>query len=78
VLPAFVCIAALVALLVTYPYGTLTLVTLLYLATIPISYNRFQQKLREPAPQTAATAEAVYVPGDDAPVAHLPAGETKH
>jgi CDP-diacylglycerol--serine O-phosphatidyltransferase len=45
----FVGAAALVALLVTYPYGTLTLVTLLYLAAIPVSYRRFEQKMREPA-----------------------------
>jgi len=77
VLPIFVGVAALVALLVTYPYGTLTLVTLLYLAAIPISYNRFQQKLQEPAPQPSAE-EAVRVPGGDTPIAHLPAGETKH
>ena len=31
VMPMFVGVAALVALLVTYPYGTLTLLTLLYL-----------------------------------------------
>ena len=79
VLPIFVGAAALVALLVTYPYGTLTLVTLLYLAAIPISYRRFQQKLQEPAPQPSAAAEeAVPAAGDDAPIAHLPAGETKH
>ena len=35
VLPILIGVAALVALLVTYPYGTLTVVTLLYLAAIP-------------------------------------------
>ena len=50
VLPAFVGVAALVALLVTYPYGTLALVTVLYLATFPISYRRFQLQLQQPAP----------------------------
>ena len=44
VLPMFVGVAAVVALLVTYPYGTLTLVTLLYLGAIPLSYRRFQQQ----------------------------------
>ncbi len=78
VLPAFVCIAALAALLVTYPYGTLTLVTLLYLGTIPISYNRFQQKLQEPAPQATADVAAVRLPGESHAVDDLPAGETKH
>jgi hypothetical protein len=78
VLPAFVCVAALVALLVTYPYGTLTLVTLLYLATIPISYNRFQQKLQEPAPQPTADVAAIRLPGESHPADDLPTGETKH
>jgi CDP-diacylglycerol--serine O-phosphatidyltransferase len=78
VLPAFVAVAALVALMVTYPYGTLTLVTLLYLATIPISYNRFQQKMQEPAPQASADVAAIRLPGESPPVDDLPAGETKH
>ena len=78
VLPIFVGVAALVALLVTYPYGTLTLVTLLYLAAIPVSYRRFEQKMREPAPHTPAGAEAVRVPGDTDPVSQIPVGETKH
>ena len=78
VLPMFVGVAALVALLVTYPYGTLTLITLLYLATIPISYRRFERKLQEPAPQTAAAEEAVHVPGAEGPSGQLPASETKH
>ena len=78
VLPIFVGAAALVALLVTYPYGTLTLVTLLYLAAIPVSYRRFEQKMREPAPHSPAGAEAVRVPGDTDPVSQIPVGETKH
>jgi CDP-diacylglycerol---serine O-phosphatidyltransferase len=78
VLPMLVGVAALVALLVTYPYGTLTLVTLLYLGAIPISYRRFEQKMQEPAPQAAAGAEAVRLPGESRPVDDLPAGETKH
>ena len=61
----FVGVAALVALLVTYPYGTLTLVTLFYLAAIPISYRRYQLKLQEPAPQPTAGAEALHLPGRD-------------
>jgi CDP-diacylglycerol---serine O-phosphatidyltransferase len=78
VLPIFVGVAALVALLVTYPYGTLTLVTLLYLAAIPVSYRRFEQKLQEPAAQTSAGAEAIRVPGDNSGIGEVPAGETKH
>jgi CDP-diacylglycerol---serine O-phosphatidyltransferase len=78
VLPIFVGVAALVALLVTYPYGTLTLVTLLYLAAIPVSYRRFEQKMREPAPHTFAGAEAARVRSDTDSVDQIPVGETKH
>ena len=76
VLPIFVGAAAMVALLVTYPYGTLTLVTVLYLAAIPISYRRFQQKLQESAPKPETADDAPMAPGPD--VAEMPAGETKH
>ena len=58
VLPAFVGAAALVALLVTYPYGTLTVLTLAYLLSIPFSYRRFELRLLEPASQPAPAAEA--------------------
>ena len=44
--PVFVGVAAVVALLFTYPYGTLALLTLLYLAVIPVSYARFRQRMR--------------------------------
>jgi CDP-diacylglycerol---serine O-phosphatidyltransferase len=78
VLPALVGVAALVALLVTYPYGTLALVTVLYLATFPISYKRFQLNLQQPAPQPSADVPAIRLPGDSPPVDELPTGETKH
>jgi CDP-diacylglycerol--serine O-phosphatidyltransferase len=55
VLPMFVGAAAVVALLLTYPYGTLTVGTLLYLATIPLSYFRFERKLYAPAPPSGET-----------------------
>mgnify|MGYP001054449771 CR=1 FL=1 len=47
ILPIMTAAAALVGLLVTYPYGTLTVLTLAYLAMIPYSYRRFQQLQRE-------------------------------
>jgi CDP-diacylglycerol--serine O-phosphatidyltransferase len=46
-LPIMTGAAALVGLLVTYPYGTLTVLTLAYLAMIPYSYQRFHQMQRE-------------------------------
>jgi CDP-diacylglycerol--serine O-phosphatidyltransferase len=55
VLPVFVGAAAVVALLLTYPYGTLTVGTLLYLAAIPLSYLRFERKLYAPAPPSGET-----------------------
>ena len=73
VLPVFVAAAAVVALLLTYPYGTLTVGTLLYLATIPWSYLRFESRLYEPAPHTTAVA----VPPQDG-LRPPPASETKH
>ena len=44
VLPIFIAAVALVALLLTYPYGTLTVVTLVYLASIPLTYRVFMRK----------------------------------
>lgn len=68
-----VAIAALVGLLVTYPYATLTVVTLAYLAIIPVSFRRFHTKLRQdaaaatagqPTPPAAYPAPAVTPPSD--------------
>ena len=73
VLPVFVAAAAVVALLLTYPYGTLTMGTLLYLATIPLSYLRFERRMYEPAPQS--TAVAAPPPGE---LSSPSASETKH
>lgn len=80
VLPAFVSVAALVALLVTYPFGTLTVGTLLYLASVPLSYRRFQQTtMQEDVPQAKPGAEeAMRLPGEDQSARDLGASETKH
>jgi CDP-diacylglycerol--serine O-phosphatidyltransferase len=77
VLPIFVGVAAVVALLLTYPYGTLALVTCLYLATIPLSYSRYERKLYEPAPQRTAAGEAVSL-SEEHKLEDAPASETKH
>lgn len=66
VLPIFVAAVALVALLVTYPYGTLTVVTLVYLASIPPTYTAFYKRqaaeaetpAAEPAAPSTATSSA--------------------
>jgi CDP-diacylglycerol--serine O-phosphatidyltransferase len=79
VLPIFVAAAALVALLVTYHYETLALVSIIYLGFIPVSYRRYQQNLREPAPEMATAPQAVTQLGSETPgVPATPAGETKH
>lgn len=69
ILPIMTAAAALVGLLVTYPYGTLSVITLVYLATIPYSYQRFQQRQREwdrthptETPKEAAAASSVAPP----------------
>jgi CDP-diacylglycerol---serine O-phosphatidyltransferase len=46
VLPIFGAVVLFVGLLWTYPYATMSCVVLAYLAAIPFSYRRFQQKLR--------------------------------
>lgn len=56
VLPIFMLAIGFVALLVTYPYGTLTGATLVYLAMIPVSWRRYGQMLRQTAPSTAPGA----------------------
>src|SRR4029077_20608823 len=78
VLPIFVAAAALVALLVTYPYETLALVSIVYLGFIPVSYRRYQQNLRRPAPGMATEPEAVAQLGAETPGAGVPAGDTNH
>jgi CDP-diacylglycerol--serine O-phosphatidyltransferase len=79
VLPVFVAAAAAVALLLTYPYGTLTVATLIYLACLPLSYLRYQRRLHEPAAEAAhaPATEAVKVARDDS-ARQPPAGETRH
>lgn len=76
VMPIFVGVAAMVALLVTYPYETLALATLAYLALIPVGYRRYQEKMRDdqPVPQADAPIEVPTVQMST----EIPAGETKH
>lgn len=58
VLPLFIVVIAAVAYLVTYPYHTLTIATLLYLAFIPLSWKRFRALEQKNSIPTAATAPA--------------------
>jgi CDP-diacylglycerol--serine O-phosphatidyltransferase len=47
VLPIFIVAVAVVAYLVTYPYRTLTVASLAYLAAIPLSWRRYHDRERE-------------------------------
>jgi CDP-diacylglycerol--serine O-phosphatidyltransferase len=80
VLPIFAGVALVVGFLWSYPYPTLSVLTLVYLALIPLSYLRFKKKL-ELDHGTAAGA-AILPPDalDDTSEAHLgtPPTETKH
>mgnify|MGYP001076724239 CR=1 FL=1 len=58
VLPIFVIAVGLVAMLFTYPYQTLTAITLIYLGCIPASWRNFRDKVEEssgPAPAPTRT-----------------------
>ncbi len=75
VLPTFVLAVGLVALLVTYPYGTLTGLTLVYLASVPWSWKRFQREMQTEAVAVTGTSAA----SSDSPrITAIGAGETKH
>jgi CDP-diacylglycerol---serine O-phosphatidyltransferase len=78
VMPIFVAVAALVALVVTYPYGTMTLITLAYLAFIPISFARYQKKLQEPTPRFAPPPGEAATTAAGGTIERIPVGETKH
>lgn len=85
VLPLFILVVGFVALLVTYPYGTLAGATLAYLAMIPVSFKRFYQKLTDSeatagAAATAAAGDALVAGqlGKSQAPAQMPSGETKH
>ncbi|MGE0203646.1 MAG: CDP-diacylglycerol--serine O-phosphatidyltransferase [Hyphomicrobiaceae bacterium] len=58
VLPIFVVVGALVALLLTYPYATLTAASVVYLALVPVAARRFARHMRESeAAEARAQAE---------------------
>lgn len=80
VLPILVAAALLVGLLVTFPYPTLTVVTILYLAMIPVSYRRFQwwqAKWDAENPVTTPYPPPASLPASGG-IESVPPGETKH
>lgn len=85
VLPILVGAALLVGLLVTYPYPTLAVVTILYLAMIPVSYRRYGWKQAEwdranpvTTPLPAVHAPAPNPAAASGSISAVPTGETKH
>ena len=66
VLPIFVLAIGLVAMLFTYPYETLTALTLGYLISIPLSWRTYRDKIEE-------TENAAIAAGSSAPTAETEA-----
>ncbi len=65
VLPLFVCVALFVAVLVTWPWAVLALLTITYLALMPLSVMRYAQLEREYL-RTAPAAETEEAPAGEA------------
>ncbi len=63
VLPLFILAVGLVAMLLTYPFGTLSGMTILYLAAIPIGWRKYRRQM---AADEAATATASTAPSEPA------------
>ena len=61
VMPLFVLAGAIVALLVTYPYATLSIGAIVYLALIPLSMQRYKRKMHD-MEMEAATATGPSTP----------------
>ncbi len=62
VMPMFIVAIGGVAMLLTYPYETLAAMTLAYLAAIPLSWRRFQDKVQESADHAAEDAVPASAP----------------
>jgi len=74
VMPIFVVAIGVVALLFTYPYETLTALTLGYLFCIPVSWRNYRDQIEEAA--TAADAPTVSEPSSPASVQDNPQSTT--
>lgn len=83
VLPIFVAAAGAVAYLVTYPYATLAVASIAYLAAIPLSWRRFRQLERQyqaaeqAAPATATPAADASASGAAPNVVEMRPGDGK-
>jgi CDP-diacylglycerol---serine O-phosphatidyltransferase len=75
VLPIFILAIGFVALLVTYPYGTLTGASIAYLASIPFSYRRFGRMMETTAVDTQAQSPSEETATEPARVVAIRSGE---
>jgi CDP-diacylglycerol--serine O-phosphatidyltransferase len=68
VLPLFVLVVLIVALLLSFPWQTMTVLSLVYIASLPLSWRAYQRRL---AADTAAAKDvdmpSTPPPGDAAP-----------
>lgn len=67
VLPIFIVAIGFVAMLFTYPYETLAFSTIIYLAMIPVSWQRFQSKVQEQQAQDETAAGGKAAPAGVSP-----------
>jgi CDP-diacylglycerol---serine O-phosphatidyltransferase len=75
VLPIFMLAVGFVALLVTYPFGTLTGTSIAYLASIPVSYRRFAKMLEATEGQARPQAQPEAPAGEAARIVSIRSGE---
>jgi CDP-diacylglycerol--serine O-phosphatidyltransferase len=76
VLPIFGAAALVVGLLWSYPYTTMSLLVVVYLALIPFSYRRYRERQSAEASLDASHARTGIAP--TAETLRVPPGETKH
>jgi CDP-diacylglycerol--serine O-phosphatidyltransferase len=75
VLPIFMLAIGFVALLVTYPFGTLTGASVVYLALIPLSWRRYMVRAAQEQPKPAAEAPPEAGPRDGGRVVAIRSSE---
>lgn len=76
VLPIFALAALVVGLLWSYPYATVSLLVIGYLALVPLSYQRFKLRLAQDGPHEQQHGYAA--PSPAGPELVVPPNETKH
>ena len=78
VLPIFIVAIGGVAMLVSYPYETLAVATLIYLAMVPVSWKRFQTKAEQSAAETAEVANDAEASSSAPAASSKPVPEMPH